>query len=955
VTGCAAAQYAQLVDTLGSVSSSLDPEIAALLARGGRVVTANMRAARALRRAYAEEARLRGLKSWPAPRISDWTSWTTALYDALAIESEQPSPVPLSLLQEELLWRRVQREDAARVVSPARLARLALDAYALLGGYDAHTSRKAPWAAEASEDAERFLQWAEAFERECSRLHITSRSNLEAILRNHAQLLSTAPGIESEWLLVGFDRLTPSQSGLLAAFAATGTVWTHARPAPVAVEAQLICAPDDHCEIAACAHWVQQQLTQSPALRIGILTPQLSGKRAAIERGFRRILGTVEPPASETNSPLYEFSLGDPLAVVPTIEAALLLLGWPAGPLAGPEVSSLLVSGFLASDSSEAALLAQADVELRQHGRLRSEMSIQALLQDAARHPSLLPFSVRTRLQNAHTWTQREADARRTYTEWAERAPDLLAVFGWPGIVERGSVPFQAEQRWQSLIDETASLGFTGERIRWAAYVADLRSAASATLFAAESIDSPVQIIGLSEASGQTFDAIWVLGMTEDSWPLRGRPHPLLPPWLQREHAMPHASPQTDLTLAEQQLRRVHASAPRIIWSYSLQAGGIEQRPSPTLSQVTDGLQPIPAAEPPPVPPPVTVRVADSLLGSPWPVKRTAGGSDVLKYQAACGFQSFARGRLRAAPLEPEAWGLDAAERGKLLHRALERLWSTKPVVPESHRLHSQDDLLRAIDNDTLQEAVRMAVTSALSPLLQRSAGDRDDDLWMHSFVALETERLSTRLLFWLEQEAERAPFRVVALEQTLEAAHIGELRLRLRLDRADAVAGNRLLLIDYKTAQDVSVKQWQGDRLDEPQLPIYALYGDLARNLHSEPDAEAHEVGAVAFAQIRAGNGKTKLHGLAEAPEAQLGSRFRTPEGKPMRHLLSEEVRTAWHVSLQGLASAFLHGEAPVHPKDGATTCDRCGIFALCRVRSQRNRETLLADSSAEDGEGHA
>jgi ATP-dependent helicase/nuclease subunit B len=944
-----------VVDTLGSVNSPLDPEIAALLARDGRVITANMRAARALRRAYAEDARARGLESWPAPRISDWASWTTALYDALSIESEQPLPVPLTPLQEELLWRRVQREDAARVVSPARLAGLALDAYALLGSYNAHTSRKAPWAAEASEDAERFLQWADAFERDCVRLHVTSRSNLETLLRTHAEILSTIPGIESEWLLVGFDRLTPSQAALLAVFASTGTVWSHARPAPVAVEAQLLCAPDEHSEIDACAQWVRQQLTQYPGLRIGILTPQLSGKRAAIERGFRRTQGLLRPSASDTTPPLYEFSLGDPLATVPTIEAALLMLAWPARPLVGSEVSSLLVSGFLASDPREAALLAQADVELRRRGWLRNELSLQALLQNASRDPSLLPLSVRNRLQNAYAWTQRETDARRTYTEWAERVPELLAVFGWPGITERGSVPFQAEQRWQSLVDETASLGFAGERIRWTAYLADLRSAASATLFAAESTDAPVQIIGISEASGQNFDAIWVLGMTEDNWPMRGRPHPLLPPWLQREHAMPHASPQTDLDLAEQQLRRVHASAPRITWSYPQQAAGTGQRPSPTLALVTNGLQAMPTAERGAPPVPVTVRVADSLHGSPWPVERTAGGSEVLKHQAACGFQSFARSRLRAAPLDAEAWGLNAAERGKLLHRALEQLWSTEPAMPGSHRLHTLDDLQRAMDDGTLEDTVRVAVTSALSPLLRRSAEDRDDDLWMKSFLALETERLCTRLQFWLEQEADRAPFRVVALEQTLDAAHIGELRLRLRLDRADAVAGNRLLLIDYKTGQDVSVNQWQGDCPDEPQLPIYALYGDLVRSLHFEPDAEPQEVGGVAFAQIRAGEKKSKLHALAEDPEAQLGMRFRTPEGKPLRHLLSEEIRSAWHVSLQSLASAFLQGEATVHPKDGVTTCARCGMFALCRIRSQRNGEALLAECAEEEGERDA
>jgi hypothetical protein len=63
-----------------------------------------MRAARALRRAYAEDARARGEQSWPAPRISDWSNWIASLYETLSLESEQSLPQPISALQEEFLW-----------------------------------------------------------------------------------------------------------------------------------------------------------------------------------------------------------------------------------------------------------------------------------------------------------------------------------------------------------------------------------------------------------------------------------------------------------------------------------------------------------------------------------------------------------------------------------------------------------------------------------------------------------------------------------------------------------------------------------------------------------------------------------------------------------------------------------------------------------------------------------
>lgn len=914
---------------LKSVRAPFPPEIAAVLVRGGHVLTANLRASRALRRAYAADARERELQSWPVPRIDDWKSWLANLYHAFSLESKAPLPTPLTALQEELLWQRAQREEAQRVVSPQRLAQLASSGYALLCSYNAQASRNAPWAADAHEDAAHFLHWASAFERECARLNVTSAAQIEELLRPHAAQLP----LPRELLLAGFDRTTPAQALLLQAFSEAGVTFSHFAAAAPAVERQFVCAQDERNEIEACALWIRTQLAEDPGKRIGVLVPQLAGRRAAIDRTFRRVL-LPQSSQAPANGPLpYEFSLGVPLASVPNIAAALSLLAWLAGPLAGAELSSLLRSGFLAADEREAHLLPQSDVRLRRLGWLQAEMPLAALLRNAEREPGLLPEAVRLRLESAHAWVRLHATETRSYGHWAEAARAALTGLGWPGSVTPSSVAYQAQERWDRLLDEMAQLDFVAASVSWRNFVADLRSAAAGTLFAAESQDAPVQVVGIAEASGQNFDAIRVLGMTEENWPLRGRVHPLLAPWVQRDHAMPHATPELDRQLAAEQLRRVASAAPVLVWSYPRQCAGLEQRPSPmlrtVLSETALSDTAATAAElllPPPRS--AVLRTADPLQGAPWPTDRIAGGSEVLKQQAACGFQSFARRRLRASPLEEEAWGLDPGDRATLLHRALEHLWAIEPVPPGSHKMHTSADLQLAIENDSLMANVRAAVTESLRASVRRAAGDP----WSNHFLELETRRLTTRLLFWLEQEAERAPFRVVALEKKIDSAHIGELRLRLRLDRADAVAGERMLLLDYKTADQVRVNQWEGERPDEPQLPIYALYGGM------------EDVAGVAFAQIRAGQGKTGLHALAEAPAEQLGEQFATPEGKPPRHLLTAEMRAGWDFALRALAASFVQGEAPVNPKHGAQTCRLCGMFALCRIRSQRNGGELLA-----------
>ena len=110
----------------------LSPELTAALDRGAHIVTATVRAARAHRRAFAEDKRSQGLAGWQAPALTDWATWLSTLHQALP-----ELPMLLSPLEEETLWKQVQQQDAQQVVSPQALAHLAQTAYALLSDYNA--------------------------------------------------------------------------------------------------------------------------------------------------------------------------------------------------------------------------------------------------------------------------------------------------------------------------------------------------------------------------------------------------------------------------------------------------------------------------------------------------------------------------------------------------------------------------------------------------------------------------------------------------------------------------------------------------------------------------------------------------------------------------------------------------------------------------------------------------
>lgn len=111
---------------------------------GATILTANARAARWLQREYGLRQRETGRRTWATPPIEDWETWLRRLWEERAL-AQKDAPLLLTSLQERSVWTRMQRDDAARVVSPPGMAALAESAYALLSAYEAHSERKYSW------------------------------------------------------------------------------------------------------------------------------------------------------------------------------------------------------------------------------------------------------------------------------------------------------------------------------------------------------------------------------------------------------------------------------------------------------------------------------------------------------------------------------------------------------------------------------------------------------------------------------------------------------------------------------------------------------------------------------------------------------------------------------------------------------------------------------------------
>ena len=941
-------------------SMRLPQNLSPVLEDGWLLIASSVRAARFLRRRHAEEQRERGLSAWRSPAIIHWDGWLESLWQQRLRAGDECRMV-LSALQEHEIWVGLLRPEieSRSLISVDGVAELAQQAYALLCAYDSLDALRADW---PGSDARSFCAWARSFEAQCRDQGWVSRSKLPLITRElarsgvaHGELsggeltASGAPLFPQRLMMAGFDRIAPAQQNLLAALQQGGCTIEHMHGAPAAsnqtpgesgIEA-LVEADDFLDEISVCAWWARRTLELAASgnqrSRIGILVPDLASRRGEIARVFRQILAPESVAVTAPEKPLpFEFSLGVRLSLAPMARAALLLLRWMAEPLGREELTWLTLSGFLWRQQSDWLPIAEFDAGMRGNGVLPPSYPLDSYLRQRGWHaggPAL--SALRDRLYAARREWQTANRSMRGFAEWAEAARRILAAAGWPGAHTMSSEDFQLKSRWDRLLDSVALLSFDGRAAGYTEFLRVLRRQAEQTIFSPESHGAPVQILGPFEAAGLDFDAVWFLGASENGWPVPARPHPFLPASLQRERGMPHAEPGADWELARAVTARIQSSAGRCIFSYSLQDKDGALRPSTVLEPrphiVSSARMRENLAAPAEDRSKAMLELHDDrTAGIAWPPEREAGGYSVLKMQAACPFQAFAHYRLHARPLERTDWGLDPKDRGTLLHRALDWLWS---------ELKDRDALIASIRAGSLKEIIERCTDEALSRYCssgpEHGSGDGSEqqgerESWSKAYLQAERARVIGLLEEWLAYEALRAPFSVERRETPIGAT-VGDLKLKLRADRIDRIAGGQLL-IDYKTGS-VSTAAWEGSRPDEPQLPLYALFGNV------------DELRGVLLAQIRAQD--LKFTGCLDETGRAAIAGLKKSRVQPY----TPELRSQWGTTLLALAKDFLQGEARVDPKSYPKSCKFCPLPGLCRI-GESERATAIAGSEDDDAD---
>ena len=921
------------------------------LAAGATVVTGNARLARSLATDYDRRLLASGATAWPTPAVLPLPAWLLATWEEASLRAPNPLPRVLAAEQEEQVWAAIIHDERAGNPGVGAVAPLRLDA----------TARRARQSWERvcefqldladgrfglTENPEAFRRWAQRF---------VARSRERAELPAADLPARLLPKLAEGWLplppqllLAGFYELTPTQQALVAALRAAGCAadWIALSGEPGV--AARVRADDLRHEVGLAAAWARGLLERRPQLRLGIVVPDLGARRAALAQALRRTLdpASLLPGAGPAPRP-WNFSLGQPLATYPVVATALRLLGLMQSPADTEALGLLLLSPHwalpddISKRRAELERRALLDRRIRRLGDARLQLSTLLFHAGGAGAPERAGDSARpwhsprlAQRLDALQLQARELPGRGDAGDWARHFSAWLKAADW-GAWGRGGRPldsheYQAVEAWGDLLSRFSSLSDFAGSLSLAGALTLIGRLATETLFQPRAGDASVQVLGLHEAIGQSFDRLWVMGLHDGVWPPAPAPDPFLPIGLQRERGLPHSGPELDLDWAAGVTAQLRQAAPEVVFSWPARDGDQQLQCSPLIAalperaakDLTHGDEPgwqrrvadSAAPEAAPAPEPVPLREA-----------RVHGGSRVFADQAACPFRAFANHRLGAAPLERPQAGLDAKRRGTLTHRLLARLWAD---------LGTQANLL-ALDDEALRTKLRLHIDELLETERLRSPAT-----FTARFRSLEARRLEEQSLRWLELERARSAFKVVAQEEE-RRFETGGVAVRLFVDRIDELPDGAQVVLDYKTGM-VRPSAWFGARPEEPQLP---LYGVAVRDGADENPAKQHgPVAAVAFAQIRADG--VGFSGVVR--EAGLLPELPATRNRLLRDATAEwpAVLDAWAGELERLATGFGAGTAEVDPKRGLRTCDAvwCELQPLCRVR-----ESLAPSASAD------
>ncbi len=872
-----------------------------LAVKGTAVVTDGGIAARQIESCLARRHLEEGRSAWLAPNILSCRDWATALWRRYLDDGSRHL---LSPGQVDALWRRVIDESGTALQgSPGYRHVSAWAREASQRRRDWNVDLDDLYAFRDDADCRALLRWERAYRHALNDAGWLDPGDVVDALVDR----TPSPADNESGSVVWADlALTPVQTRLAKQLHETGFKCSDWIPPACNLQCRRIQLADAADEVRVAAAWVAARLAREPRQRVAIVVPGLETRRDEV---VNTIEDTLRPECSRLGACAGRREIvclqGQATAMDnPVIGAAVNALELFSSAGDFRVLSRWLRCPFLAApDDADSRSLLEA--------QLRSHISSQMSFMDAYRSGGLA-----RRIRAAIPALADELEAamslvtaqprRATLTTWVSVWRRLLAELGWGG--GDSAVP----EDWESALNDLMLLTPILGRLDLSDAVAELvRILARPQRFGAMPLYG-VFLLSDPEQVGPGYDAVWVSGLTDTRWPQAPHPVPLLPLTVQRSFGMPAATPAAALEQSRVTIRRLVNRVPDLVLSSPENVHEHSVRPSPLIvscplvteaellgSRARRSQHVVPddsrlETRPDPVPP----------VEAP----QLRGGIGTLSMHSKCPLRAFIESRLLAKPLESVRPGFDARQRGIAARAAVGRLFGDRPDQQDVFSW-SPEERARRIDR-----SCNLALRGLFGVAETR----------LGALFELELARLRSMLTHFLEMEATRAPFRVVGVEQIVQA-EIGGLKVSGRIDRIDKLGSDGpLAVIDYKTGTGIYPSDWLKERPRDLQLPFYASF--LER-----------DVGAAVIAALN--------------PASPEYKGFWHEDGFPGRALKLPAdsawpmQRDRWRVQLEELTREFKDGDGRIFRKDIRQA--EGAIAPLTRIH-ERLAQTRKAEPSA-------
>ncbi len=706
---------------------------------------------------------------------------------------------------------------------------------------------------------QQFQQWRQSFQQRLKQLNALTPEQIVPYVLNTVSL-------ENSIIWACFDEYTPQQMKLQQRLLEEGAPqFYYDLPTRKDVQVHLFPAKDQDDEYSQMMLWLKSRL-EAGDQRIGVVVPDLQSEHPSLQRFMQQ----------HFSKDVFNISLGNALYDAPLVAHALHWLQLDLQTITNHQARLLLHSPYLACSKMEFAQRSQAmnNCMLLKEEVIPFSQWVQALETLAPQLAGVLKAI-------------KNYPATQAPAVWVQLFKERLMQLGYPGEYSLNSSTYQCFQRFSLLFDEFLQLSFINPMMSQQEALAAILDLAKTTVFQPKTSTTPIQILGLLEASGCTYDSLWITGLTDQCLPQKLQFSPFIPLEIQRSAGMPHACLEKELRLAQQIIRRLQHSCAQLVFSYPRLMGDTPHLPSPLILG-----RPEFVAQALPITAHHLIPYHEHYLVPPVDHERIAGGTSLLSNQVKCPFRAFAAHRLFAADGLDVSSGPDACERGQLLHKVMELVWQ---------KLLNQQQLL-ALSSLELEQTIEDALNRAFQALISVRPQS------FSSFIqAIEKTRLKQLIQACLAWEKTREPFEVDALEQTF-AIRLGALDFKVRIDRLDKHANQKKWVIDYKTSLPVN-QPWKEERPEASQLLMYALLD--------------HDINALLFLQLKKGH--LTCSGISEDNIAVKG----------VASLAADEqwsdYQKHWHQQLTDLSNEFQTGYCPPLP-NRASLCTQCEFQNLCR-----------------------